>query len=418
MNCLYNSGIKLYGKGMRLASLRSDKVRRLIKGQRNALPYLRATLQPGKRYIWVHAASLGEFEQGRPVIEMIRRNHPGVGIVLTFFSPSGYEVRHNYSEADAVCYLPLDTPGRVREFLDTVNPAMAIFIKYEFWGNYLQELHRRGIPTYIISAIFRESQMFFKPWGGMFRSMLSCFNHIFVQDEHSRQLLEGIGVTNVDVAGDTRFDRVTDIMRSRPDLPEAEAMVAGAPITVVAGSTWPPDEAFLIPYFNAHPEMKLIIAPHEVKPERIDGIVAAIKRPVVRLSQATTDEAAKADCLIVDCYGKLSGTYRYGQIAYIGGGFGVGIHNINEAAVYDMPVLFGPNYSKFKEARDMIACRGAFSFSDKEGFEAILNPLISDPAKLAEAGRAAGDYIRCNLGATERVYKAIAPQINKINNPQ
>ncbi len=415
MNFLYNAGIRLYGFGMRIAALRSDKVRRLLKGQRDAIPYLSRVIDHTHGYIWIHAASLGEFEQGRPLIEMVRRKHPEAKILLTFFSPSGYEVRCNFPMVDAVSYLPLDTPARVKEFLDTVKPRMALFIKYEFWGNYLQELRRRAIPTYIISSIFRPSQIFFKPWGGMFRSMLRCYTHIFVQDDNSMRLLSDIGVYNVSVAGDTRFDRVTDIMRERSDVPQAEAMTENSDLTIVAGSTWPPDEEYLLPYFNAHPELKLIIAPHEVKTDRIESIVSKINRPVVCLSKCTVEEAANADCLIVDCYGKLSGAYRYGDIAYIGGGFGAGIHNINEAAVYDMPVLFGPNYHKFKEASDMIECGGAFSFSDKTGFTAAIDPLVSDSARLAEAGRAAGHYIREHLGATQRVYTALSSIIESIN---
>lgn len=415
MNFLYNAGISLYGLGMRLAALRSDKVRRLIKGQREAVPYLRRVIDHSRGYIWIHAASLGEFEQGRPLIEMMRRMHPEAHILLTFFSPSGYEVRCNFPMVDAVSYLPLDSPRNVKAFLDAVQPKMALFIKYEFWGNYLQELRRRGIPTYIISSIFRPSQIFFKPWGGMFRSMLRCYTHIFVQDDNSMRLLSDIGIYNVSVAGDTRFDRVTDIMRERPDVPQAEAMTEDARLTIVAGSTWPPDEELLLPYVNAHPGVKLIIAPHEVRTDRIEDIVSKLERPVVCLSKATPQEAAAADCLIVDCYGKLSGVYRYGDIAYIGGGFGAGIHNINEAAVYDMPVLFGPNYRKFKEAGDMIACGGAFSFSDKAGFTAALDPLVADSDRLVEAGRAAGHYIREHLGATQRVYTALAQIIKSIN---
>lgn len=415
MNFLYNAGISLYGLGMRLAALRSDKVRRLLKGQREAVPYLKRVIDPAHGYIWIHAASLGEFEQGRPLIEMVRRRHPEAKILLTFFSPSGYEVRCNFPMVDAVSYLPLDKPSHVRAFLDVVNPRMALFIKYEFWGNYLQELRRRQIPTFIISSIFRQSQVFFKPWGGMFRSMLRCYTHIFVQDDNSMRLLSDIGVRNVTVAGDTRFDRVTDIMRERPDVPQAETMTDDASLTVVAGSTWPPDEELLLPYFNTHPDIKLIIAPHEVRADRIEDIVSKLDRSVVCLSKATPQEAAAADCLVVDCYGKLSGVYRYGDIAYIGGGFGAGIHNINEAAVYDMPVLFGPNYRKFKEAADMIKCGAAFTFSDKAGFNAAIDPLVEDPDRLLGAGRAAGHYIREHLGATQRVYTALASVIESIH---
>ena len=353
------------------------------------------------------ARTLGEFEQGRPLIEMIRRNHPDAKILLTFFSPSGYEVRHNFPLVDAVVYLPFDTKKNVRQFLDTVKPRMAIFVKYEFWGNYLNELKLRGIPTYIISAIFRKSQPFFKPWGGEFRKMLTYFTHIYVQDEGSRELLAGIGFKNVTVAGDTRFDRVTDIMESCVEIPQAAALTRDASLTIVAGSTWPPDESYLLPCFNAHPGMKLIIAPHEVNEERIAAIESQLNRPSCRLSTATPEEAAKCDCIIVDCYGKLSSAYRYGNIAYIGEGFGVGIHNLNEAAVYDIPVIFGPHYHKFKEARDLIKCKGGFSFSNKEEFDAIIEPIVNDKKLREQYGKNAGNYIKENLGATRIIYADI-----------
>lgn len=407
MTPFYDFAIHLYSLGVKIASLRHEKARKIIDGQAVTMQRLKKELSPEGGYIWIHAASLGEFEQGRPLIEMIRRNHPDAKILLTFFSPSGYEVRHNFPLVDAVVYLPFDTKKNVRQFLDTVKPRMAIFVKYEFWGNYLNELKLRGIPTYIISAIFRESQPFFKPWGGEFRKMLTYFTHIYVQDEGSRELLAGIGIKNVTVAGDTRFDRVTDIMESCVEIPQAAALTRDASLTIVAGSTWPPDESYLLPCFNAHPGMKLIIAPHEVNEERIAAIESQLNRPSCRLSTATPEEAAKCDCIIVDCYGKLSSAYRYGNIAYIGGGFGVGIHNLNEAAVYDIPVIFGPHYHKFKEARDLIKCKGGFSFSNKEEFDAIIEPIVNDKKLREQYGKNAGNYIKENLGATRIIYADI-----------
>lgn len=407
MTPFYDFAIHLYSLGVKIASLRHEKARKIIDGQAVTMQRLKKELSPEGGYIWIHAASLGEFEQGRPLIEMIRRNHPDAKILLTFFSPSGYEVRHNFSLVDAVVYLPFDTKKNVRQFLDTVKPRMAIFVKYEFWGNYLNELKLRGIPTYIISAIFRKSQPFFKPWGGEFRKMLTYFTHIYVQDEGSRELLAGIGIKNVTVAGDTRFDRVTDIMESCVEIPQAAALTRDASLTIVAGSTWPPDESYLLPCFNAHPGMKLIIAPHEVNEERIAAIESQLNRPSCRLSTATPEEAAKCDCIIVDCYGKLSSAYRYGNIAYIGGGFGVGIHNLNEAAVYDIPVIFGPHYHKFKEARDLIKCKGGFSFSNKEEFDAIIEPIVNDKKLREQYGKNAGNYIKENLGATRIIYADI-----------
>ena len=407
MTPFYDFAIHLYSLGVKIASLRHEKARKIIDGQAVTMQRLKKELSPEGGYIWIHAASLGEFEQGRPWIEMSRRNHPDAKILLTFFSPSGYEVRHNFPLVDAVVYLPFDTKKNVRQFLDTVKPRMAIFVKYEFWGNYLNELKLRGIPTYIISAIFRKSQPFFKPWGGEFRKMLTYFTHIYVQDEGSRELLAGIGIKNVTVAGDTRFDRVTDIMESCVEIPQAAALTRDASLTIVAGSTWPPDESNLLPCFNAHPGMKLIIAPHEVNEERIAAIESQLNRPSCRLSTATPEEAAKCDCIIVDCYGKLSSAYRYGNIAYIGGGFGVGIHNLNEAAVYDIPVIFGPHYHKFKEARDLIKCKGGFSFSNKEEFDAIIEPIVNDKKLREQYGKNAGNYVKENLGATRIIYADI-----------
>lgn len=404
MNPIYNLAIRLMGFGINAGSCRNDKLKKLAAGEKSALSYLRSNIHPGERYIWIHAASLGEFEQGRPLIERIRREHPEKKILLTFFSPSGYEVRKNFPQVDLVSYLPFDIKDRVKEFLDIVNPCIAIFVKYEFWGNYLSELKRRGIPTYIISAIFRPSQIFFKPWGGMFRKMLQCYTHIYVQDERSKQLLAGIGIDKVTVAGDTRFDRVTDIMASCKKIPEIENFIKKDKLTLVAGSTWQPDEAHIIPYFNSHPEIKLIIAPHEVDESRITEITSQLKRPYVRMSKTTHEEAAKADCIIIDCFGILSSAYTYGDIAYIGGGFGVGIHNLNEAAVYGIPVIFGPNHKKFKEASDLISNGGGVSFNDNTEFNNIMDRFITDEKALKTAGKAAGDYIKSNIGASDIIF--------------
>lgn len=411
MNPLYNLSISLYRAGARIAALRSDKVRKMLRGQDDTWRILRESVTPGASYVWVHAASLGEFEQGRPLIERIKREHPDKRVLLTFFSPSGYEVRKDYKGADIVAYLPFDTARNACRLLDTINVEAALFIKYEFWGNYIHELHRRGIPTYLVSGIFRPGQTFFKPWGEMFRGILECYTRLFVQDEPSRKLLNGIGIENVTVAGDTRFDRVTDIMATAHDIPALDAFTADTPTVIVAGSTWPPDEAILIPYLNTHPAIKAIIAPHEVKEGRMREIEAAATGRCVRLSQATPDETAKAQVLIIDGYGLLSSAYRYGRIAYVGGGFGVGIHNINEAAVYGMPVIFGPRYSKFKEAVDLVSLGGAFSVSDSGELNKVLDRLTTDSDALAASSRIAGGYIRDNLGATDTVYEAIAGRL-------
>jgi 3-deoxy-D-manno-octulosonic-acid transferase len=409
LNPLYNIGIHAYAGAASLVALRSDKVAKMRRGQKLTFDYLaqRLTNRPG--CIWFHAASLGEFEQGRPMIERLRREHPQRPILLTFFSPSGYEVRKNYDQVDAVAYLPFDTPANVRRFLDIVNPSMAIFIKYEFWGNYLQQLDKRHIHTYIISSIFRPKQIFFKPWGGMFRTMLRRFTHIYVQDDASADLLASLQLSDrVTVAGDTRFDRVTDIMNSTFDMPQVEQFLAGADTRIIFGSSWEPDEDLYIPYLNSHPEIKAVIAPHEMKGDRVERLAARLTNGAVALSKMKG--ATDAQAIIVDSFGKLSSIYRYGNIAYIGGGFGVGIHNINEAAVYGMPVVFGPRYDKFKEAHDMIALGAAFSINSADSLTATFDKLTADRNALADAADKARKYIVDNLGATDRIYRDIFPE--------
>lgn len=381
-------------------------------GQAQTAAILREKIDRQAKYIWFHASSLGEFEQGRPMIEQIRKVHSEYKILLTFFSPSGYEVRKNYAGADVVCYLPFDTPGRVEQFLDLANPAMAIFIKYEFWGNYLHALQQRGIPVYIISAIFRREQLFFQWFGKPYRKMLDCFNHLFVQDERSKALLEEYGIRNVTVAGDTRFDRVIDVYHQAKQIPVVERFVKGSdgqqpPFVFVAGSSWPEDEAIFIPYFERHPEMKLIIAPHEIHEGHLKSIEARLHRPTIRLSQATEQNVADKDCLIVDSFGLLSSLYRYGQIAYIGGGFGAGIHNTLEAAVYGMPVLFGPRFQKFKEAKDLIAVGGAFTFDNAPAFASRMDTLLSTPEALQQSSQAAGHFVQSHGGATTTILQEI-----------
>lgn len=393
----------------------------MLRGQHRTNAMLRRKLADKPGAVWFHASSLGEFEQGRPMIEKLKREHPEIPVLLSFFSPSGYEVRKNYHFADAVVYLPFDTPKRVRKFLDIARPSMAIFIKYEFWGNYLEELHKRGIPTYLISSIFRPGQRFFRSGGGMFRKMLRCFDRLYVQDERSRRLLRVIGVENVTVAGDTRFDRVTDVMRTTVDIPGFPGFAPGAKLKFIAGSSWAADEDVYVPWLNAHPEVAFIIAPHEFNETRLEALRNRFsEKKVLLLSEwiGIVKKSRKEGTplpswmsevrgVIVDSFGKLSTLYRFADIAYIGGGFGAGIHNLNEAAVYGMSVIFGPNHSKFKEASDLIACGGGFSVADSGEFTAVIESLLTSPAKLRQAGEAAGQYIRDNLGATDRIYSEI-----------
>nr|WP_129732160.1 glycosyltransferase N-terminal domain-containing protein [Parabacteroides goldsteinii] len=410
---MYSLAIHFYAFIIALISPFHKKARMMRLGQWKTNSILREKIDRNAKYIWFHASSLGEFEQGRPMMEKIKAEHPEYKILLTFFSPSGYEVRKNYNGADVICYLPFDTPYRVNKFLNLANPAIAVFIKYEFWGNYLHELKHRNIPVYIISSIFRPDQLFFQWYGFSYRKMLYCFTHLFVQDERSAALLNEFGITNVTVTGDTRFDRVLDVRKQARDLSQVEHFVydkdGKRSLTLVAGSSWPQDEEILIPYFNEHPEMKLIIAPHEIHREHLMYIESLLKRPSVRLSEVIHDESLLEgkDCLIVDSFGLLSSIYRYGAIAYIGGGFGAGIHNTLEAAVYGIPVLFGPKYHKFKEARDLIAVGGGFSVADNQAFLEKMDELLTYHEVLEAAGESAGHFVNDNVGATDKILKVL-----------
>ena len=356
---IYNIVIYFVLWGIAIASLFNEKVRKMWRGEREAFKILKQKVDPNAKYIWFHAASLGEFEQGRPLMERIRKDYPQYKILLTFYSPSGYEVRKNYEGADIICYMPVDTRLNAIRFLRLVRPVMAFFIKYEFWSNFLHILKHRNIPTYSVSSIFREDQVFFKWYGRSYAGVLKCFTRFFVQNEESKRLLEGIGITAVDVVGDTRFDRVLQIKEAAKQLPICEAFRTGVASSqsadvphhdfkvFVAGSSWPPDENIFIPFFNEHKDWRLLIAPHVIAEEHLKLILSLIKgKKVVRYTQTTPEEAAEADVLIIDCFGLLSSMYNYGDVAYIGGGFGVGIHNTLEAAVWNMPVIFGPNNKK------------------------------------------------------------------------
>ena len=408
---MYSLIIHLYAFFIELISPFHKKARLMRLGQWKTNGILREKIDRNAKYIWFHASSLGEFEQGRPLIEKIKAEHPEYKILLTFFSPSGYEVRKNYGGADVVCYLPFDTPYRVKKFLDLSKPVMAIFIKYEFWDNYLSELKRRNIPVYIVSAIFRKEQLFFKWYGGMYRKVLSYVTHIFVQDDAARELLSKYGVTNVSVFGDTRFDRVQDVYKNTKQVPMVDLFVnnnrSDNQLTMVAGSSWQQDEEVYLNYFNEHPELKLIIAPHEIHKDHLMHIESMLKRPSIRLSEATEKDIKGKSCLIVDSFGLLSSIYRYGDLAYIGGGFGAGIHNVLEAAVYGIPVIFGPKYQKFKEARDLLQVGGAFSITDEKTFESKMEELSTYRDLLEAAGAAAGDFVKSNIGATNRIIASI-----------
>lgn len=410
MNPLYNTSIALLKGGVKLSKGFNAKSRRMLEGHKQTFGLLQKALEGNSSpVVWIHAASLGEFEQGRPMIELIKKNRPDWKVVLSFFSPSGYEVRKKYPLADVVVYLPFDTPGNARKFVRMVRPTMAIFVKYEFWGNYLNALKRAKVPTYIISAIFRPTQAFFKPWGGTFRKMLRCFTHLYVQDEASRELLAGIGVTNVTVAGDTRFDRVADVRSSKCSIEWIPRMMEHAGMRFIAGSSWQADEAVYADWLNARKEVKFIIAPHEFDAARLEQLKALFPgRSVMLLSEwKQAGSPASVEGLIVDSFGHLSSLYRYADVAYIGGGFGTGIHNINEAAVYGIPVVFGPRHQKFREAAGLIECGGGTSVSSVHDFDDVMDHFLSDPAALRKDGEAAGRYICENLGATARIYDSI-----------
>lgn len=417
---IYNIVIYFVLWGIAIASLFNEKVRKMWRGEREAFKILKQKVDPNAKYIWFHAASLGEFEQGRPLMERIRKDYPQYKILLTFYSPSGYEVRKNYEGADIICYMPVDTRLNAIRFLRLVRPVMAFFIKYEFWSNFLHILKHRNIPTYSVSSIFREDQVFFKWYGRSYAGVLKCFTRFFVQNEESKRLLEGIGITAVDVVGDTRFDRVLQIKEAAKQLPICEAFRTGVASSqsadvphhdfkvFVAGSSWPPDENIFIPFFNEHKDWRLLIAPHVIAEEHLKLILSLIKgKKVVRYTQTTPEEAAEADVLIIDCFGLLSSMYNYGDVAYIGGGFGIGIHNTLEAAVWNMPVIFGPNNKKFQEAQGLLKSDGGFEINTYEDFSGLMSSLMNDEAFLKQAGDKAGAFVAHLAGATDKVLASV-----------
>ena len=418
---MYNIIMYVIQLGIAIAAIFDHKVRLMWRGQRAAFKTLKQKVDPNAKYVWVHAASLGEFEQGRPIIERIRLQHPEYKILLTFFSPSGYQVRKNYEGADIITYLPIDTVTNARRFLRTIKPVTAFFIKYEFWYNYLHILKHRGVPTYSVSSIFRPDQIFFRWYGRAYSHVLKCFTKFFVQNEESRQLLAKIGITETEIVGDTRFDRVMTIKSLAKQLPIVEAFVRGNEGTevrseedikvFVAGSSWPPDEDIFIRYFNEHRDWKLIIAPHVIGEDHLQQIITKLQtandRKIVRFTQTTREEAAQADTLIIDCFGLLSSIYNYGNVAYIGGGFGVGIHNTLEAAVWDMPVIFGPNNKKFQEAQGLKACGGGFEIKDYDEFAALMQRFTSDESFLKQSGSQAGHFVKDQAGATDKVLASV-----------
>nr|WP_311447682.1 glycosyltransferase N-terminal domain-containing protein [uncultured Porphyromonas sp.] len=398
-NPLYSFAGILASAGLHLAARFSPKARLIIEGRKDT-PLRLGRLDATRPVVWFHASSLGEFEQGRPLMEAVRRTHPEYQILLSFFSPSGYTVRQDYAGADVVVYLPSDRSSSVRRFLDLARPSKAIFIKYDFWPTMLYELRERGIPTYLISAIFRPDQLFFRPWGKWYLRLLTLFERLYVQDEDSRQLLQRHGITAVSVAGDTRFDRVIEIASAARAIPEAAALEGKV---LVAGSTWPEDEAILLPYFNRlGSEYKLIIAPHEIHEEHLQAIEAQLTRPYMRYSQLQAGVTGDYDCLIIDCFGLLSSIYRYGRYAWVGGGFGKSVHNTLEAAVYGIPVFFGPEVHKHREVRELIQRGLGFVLHSEEGFAALLQ-RFDDEAACREVAQQLERFFAEQRGATEQL---------------
>lgn len=425
MRILYTIGIGFYTLGVRIAVLCGHHNAKLMVNGWSHWREAAAKLDNNRPVAWFHAASLGEFEQARPVLETYRQRHPEHQILVTFFSPSGYEIRKNYAQADAICYLPMDLPHNARSLVQAVKPSVVFFVKYEFWYNYLGELKKNNIPTYIFSTIFRPDQYFFKWYGGWFRKQLkNCFAHLFVQNTESLQLLQSHGISQCSIAGDTRFDRVHQIAVAAERNEIAEKFLENYEGKVlVAGSTWPPDEEILSKLRIENPELRIILAPHVINEEHLRQIETLFPNSI-RYSECTNvltrecvsdntntqshNQAIKqSQTLIIDNIGLLSKLYRYADVAYIGGGFGVGIHNILEAVTFGKPVLFGPNYHKFQEARDIIARGGGFSHNDGRQLQAHLHPLLADSKAYDKASQACLDYMNTNLGSTEKILKTI-----------
>ena len=410
---IYNLIIYVYLLGVAIYSRFNEKVRKMWRGEREAVRILKEKVDPEAKYVWFHAASLGEFEQGRPLMEQLRKDHPEYKILLTFFSPSGYEVQKNYEGADIITYLPLDTITNARRFLRAIHPVMAFFIKYEFWYNYLHILKYRHVPVYSVSSIFRPDQVFFKWYGRQYGRVLNCFTHFFVQNEISKELLAKIGINNVTIVGDTRFDRVLQIKEASKQLPIVETFKQDAKV-FVAGSSWPPDEEIFIKFFNEHKDWKLIIAPHVIGEDHLKQIEKLLEgRKVARYTSLenldnleSLDILENADALIIDCFGLLSSIYHYGDVAYVGGGFGVGIHNLLEAAVWDVPVFFGPNNQRFQEAQGLKQS-GGFEIKNYEDFERQMNRFIADKAYLKAQGQLAGQYVKGKAGATWQILSSV-----------
>ena len=403
---IYSIAIKFYLFAIHLAALFNNKAKLWVKGRKNLLKNIPAKELKSSKNIWFHVASVGEFEQARPLIEKIKEKYPQYKIILSFFSPSGYELRKNYEKADFITYLPIDTRKNATNFIQAVNPEIVFFVKYEFWYFFLSELHKKGIKTFLISAIFRKNQIFFKKYAKNYSKLLTFFTHIFVQNSQSQQLLNAKKINNVTVVGDTRFDRVIEIAEKRKNLHIFEQFTENT-FCIVAGSTWQPDEDLLIKFINTHKDIKFIIAPHEINNAHIEKLTIKIEQKSLIYSKINQQKLSDYQVIIIDTIGLLSQLYRFGKIAYVGGGFGSGIHNIIEAAVYGCPVIFGTNYQKFKEATDLISLNASFSIKNYNELKEILEKLIFDKNLLQECSSTAQQYVYRNKGATEKIINSI-----------
>jgi 3-deoxy-D-manno-octulosonic-acid transferase len=405
---LYNLTIYIAGFFLRIIALFSPKIKLFVEGRKNVFSILEEKIKADDKTIWFHSASLGEYEQGLPVIEKIKEKYPSHKIIVTFFSPSGYEVRKNKTTADVTIYLPLDTKSNAKRFLKLVHPEFAFFIKYEFWLNYLKELEKSKTPTYLISGIFRDSQMFFKWYGGFYRKALNAFTYFFVQNESSKQKIESIGFKNVIVSGDTRFDRVNAILERDNRLDFVENFKNNQP-TIVVGSSWPKDEILITEYINQAPKnTKFIIAPHNIKPDQILDLLSKITKPTILFSEKENKDLSDYSVFIIDTIGILTKIYSYGTIAYVGGGFGnPGIHNILEPATFGIPIVIGPNYSNFAEAVDLVKIGGCMPISTSEELKLIFDQLLNDKNVLEEKSKICKSFIQDHKGATETIMKLI-----------
>lgn len=405
MNIIYNFGIQVFGLAVRLAAIKNAKASLWLKGRKGLLNQIKNDDIHGA-VVWVHCASLGEFEQGRPLIEELKLKFPEKKILLTFYSPSGYEVQKKYKGADYIYYMPLDSFRNAKRFVSYIKPEMVFFIKYEFWYNYLCRLNKANVPVYFVSSIFRKEQLFFKWYGGWYRKMLKKATHFFVQTEESANLLKTIQVENSTVVGDTRFDRVAHFLENLKPVEVVESFIAGFDV-IVAGSTWRAEDAMLAQYVRNNESVKVILAPHEVNNENIDRILSLFGEKAFLYSDAKNINFKEKQVMVVDCYGILSSLYQYGTIGIIGGGFGVGIHNILEAATYGMPIVFGPNYHRFKEAIDLVDKNCAFGINNIEEFNVVINHLLRDKIVTKKISNGASMYVMENIGATQKIIEAV-----------